>query len=187
MSWNPIRQAQDRAVFQGRFLTPGLCEITGGASRARRWEEYVAPGMDGGILVFMGGKLAHFTMSFHLFTEKHWDEWNVFAPFAMVVPQLGAANVQGFEVDHPVLREVDITQCVIESIDAPVQVDHGEWVINLQCIETRVFQRIVGRLDAVAATPDNTEPQNQDEADILALEAQNKAIRDALANDAGPQ
>lgn len=188
MGWDPITQAQDKAIIRG-YQTPGICEVMG-AARARRWNEAVVTGNDGALLVYMGIKLAHFTLGLHLYDEFDWQEWDLFYPRIREVPRLGQifggvnnnANrgVTAFTIVHPVLAAVDIRQCVIEQIDAPTQVDNGEWLIQISCIEVRTPRLAAARQKAVAETPAAVDPW---EAYAQRLAAENQA--DRLAQDAG--
>lgn len=194
MTWDPISKAVDYAIVRG-YRTPGVCEVIG-ASRARRWNEAAITGNDGALLIYMGIKLSHFTLALHLYEDSDWQQWDVFYPVIRDVPRLGttfggasgasanplgdARGVTALTIIHPVLAAVDIRQCVIESIDAPVQVDNGEWVISIQCIEVRQPKRAAGRQKAVAETPAAVDPWT---ALAERLEAENNAER--LAQDQG--
>ena len=132
--WNPIEQPTDKLLLSG-MPSPGVCEILG-ASSPRNWNEQSGPGWSGGLLVYQGIKLCHFTALFNLYELSHWDEWQLFRPLVMR-PPLGS-RPRTHTIWHPLLAEVNIHACVVEDVRAPQQIGDGQWVVDVAFIETRL-------------------------------------------------
>ena len=150
LTWDPLNSPVDQCTIAG-YLTPGLCEVTG-ASSLRKWEEQAGYAMAGAIVFYRGVALSHFTMTFRLFTEQHWQQWADIRPILMRKPKVGATTL-ALDVDHPVLNEVGISQMVIEEIAAPEQTEDGVWTIELKCIEWRRYTLAAAKADGAEATP----------------------------------
>lgn len=134
IAWSPLRQPFDQAVLAGR-VTPGLVDFDG-LSSPREFEERGGFGVNGATIVFRAKKLCHFRMTFRLYTEEHWAEWNAFAPFALQLP-LGK-NARALDIVHPLTEQMGIRSIVLDDIVAPVASDDtGEWSAVLSCIEYR--------------------------------------------------
>lgn len=150
MTWDPIRKAQDKLTL-ALHPSPGICEITGAASK-RKWDELTGYAVSGGLLIYRGIALSHFTCTFFLYTLEHWVEWEAFRP-VLIRPPLGKRPA-GLDIVHPVLAELGIHQCVIEEVGGAVQSDNGVWSIAIQCIEFRQPRgNTIAKVDAAEATP----------------------------------
>lgn len=161
-NWNPIDISINFALLAG-VRTPGLLEVIG-ASRPRQYDILVPHAFNGGFLHYRGVRLAHFTLAIHLYSPKDWDDWAEFRATALIDPTI--AKPRHMDIIHPILAQVGIYRLVVEEINAPTQVDDGEWVINLQCIESRqnVNQSIV--------KASQSEPAQGDSWDEYAKEAE---------------
>jgi hypothetical protein len=175
---NPIDHAQDYVVIAGH-RTPGLCEIIG-ASSPRNWEELGGSGWSGGILLYRGIKLSHFSIRLYLYESKEggdqhddWGDWFRFRPIVMKRPTIGQPNA--LDCVHPFLNDLGITALVIEDVRAPDQVDHGVWMIELMCIEYRKLRKDSTAMSGSDATDE----------DPLAAEARRAKEEDDKLADEG--
>lgn len=132
--WNPIEDPVDKLLLSN-MRSPGICELLG-VSSPRSWNEQSGPGWSGGLLVYQGIKLCHFTALFHLYELSDWDDWQLFRPLVMR-PPLGS-RPRTHTIWHPLLTEVDIHACVVEDVRAPQQVADGQWVVDVSFIEARL-------------------------------------------------
>lgn len=167
---NPLDQPQDYVLLGGR-KTPGLCEIYG-ADAPRNWEEQSGAGYSGGILLFRGIKLSHFTIRVYLYTSEDWDAWYKFRTILKKPTRFGAFP-KAIDCVHPFLADLGITACVIDNERAPSQVDHGVWSIEIECIEYRKLKASAGKVDGSDAT--ETDPR---EAKIKKLKAEHDKLAD---------
>jgi hypothetical protein len=126
----------DKLLLAGR-MSPGICEIDG-ASSPREWEEIKGYGWSGGILKFLGVRLSHFTVRFHLYDERDWEDWAVFRPL-LFKPPIGK-RPRALDVWHPQLVQVGISSVQVEDLLAPVQSDDGVWTIEVKLVETRLHK-----------------------------------------------
>lgn len=172
--WDPIRQPVDYLTLSG-VKSPGICEILG-ASSPRTWDEQSGPGWSGGLLVYQGIKLCHFTALFHMYELDHWEQWRKFRPLVMR-PPLGSKPTT-HPIWHPLLTEVGIHGAVVEDVRAPQQVADGEWVVDVAFIEWR-FPKQGAPIKPEGAA---AEPVDPNEALIERL----TGIRDELGRR-GPQ
>lgn len=132
--WNPIEQPTDKLKLSGVW-SPGICEI-GGAGSPRKWDEIDGYGWSGGIVVYHGIKLSHFSVRLALYDVDDWTDWQAFRPLVMK-PPIGS-RPRTHPIWHPLLAEVGIAACVVEDVKAPEQVDHGVWVVEIAMIESRL-------------------------------------------------
>lgn len=150
MTWNPLDNDPGDKVLIGGRRTPGLAEIVG-ASSPRKWEESAGPGWSGGILLFRGIALSHFSVRCTLYTSEDWADWHKFRPLVMR-PPIGRMP-RALDIAHAVLADLGIFACQIEDVRAPEQVDHGVWMIELMLIEYRKLKAGTGTIDGAEATP----------------------------------
>lgn len=172
---NPLDSSfsYDYVKISGR-RTPGLCEVIG-ASSPRNWDEIGGTGWSGGILLYRGIKLSHFSIRLYLYDTRDWNDWEAFRPLVQKSP-LSRGIPKALDCVHPFLAELGIKALVIEDVRAPDQVDPGVWMIELMCIEYRKLRPSTGAVDGAEATP--VDPRDQE---IKELEGKVKAERDKLA------
>jgi hypothetical protein len=132
--WDPIRQPADKIKLSGVY-SPGICEILGAGS-PRTWDEQSGPGWSGGLLIYHGIKLSHFTVLLHMYELQDWADWQKFRPL-LLRPPLGS-RPRTHTIWHPLLTEVNISACVVEDVRAPQQIQDGEWIIDVSFIEARM-------------------------------------------------
>lgn len=170
---NPLDDPQDYVKIAGR-RTPGLCEIVG-ASSPRNWEELGGSGWSGGILLYRGIKLSHFSIRLYLYDSRKpyddWSDWLAFRPLVMKRPTIGKPNA--YDCVHPFLNDLGITALVIEDVRAPDQVDHGVWMIELMCIEFRKL-----KADSTAASGSDATAEDADAAAVRRKKEENDKLAD---------
>jgi hypothetical protein len=132
--WNPVSGVPHDKVLLAGIPTPGYCEIVG-ASSPRNWEEQSPGGWSGGILLYKGIKLSHFSLRCDLYEDADWDDWYRLEP---IVARSQGRRAIGCQ--HPFLAALGISALVIEDTYAPVQTDHGVWQIELTCIDWRALK-----------------------------------------------
>ena len=132
--WDPIRQPVDKLKLSG-VPSPGYCELLG-VNNPRTWNEQSGPGWSGGLLIYQGIKLCHFTALFKLYELNDWAEWEKFRPLVLR-PPLGKLP-RTHTIWHPLLVQVGIHACVVEDVRAPQQISDGEWVVDVAFIESRI-------------------------------------------------
>lgn len=133
--WNPIDDPRDKVLLAGR-PTPGIAEIVG-ASNPRNWEEQTPGGWSGGILIFKGIKLSHFSIRCEMFDDDHWKEWHAIRPLLM-----RATARTSLGCVHPQLASCGIHALVLEDVYAPLQTADGVWMMELSCIEWRGLKSV---------------------------------------------
>jgi hypothetical protein len=171
---NPIDTPVDQARLGG-VLTPGYCEVVG-ASSPRNYEEMGGGGWSGALVIFKGLKPSHFSLRLTLYTTDDWNAWIKFRPLVHK-PPIGKRPA-ALDIVHPFLADCGITSCVIEDVRAPDQVDHGVWMVEIMCIESRKLKAGSVAIDGSDAT--QVDPR---EEKLKKLTAERDKKRDALANE----
>lgn len=164
MAFDPITSPVDHVVLSGQ-RSPGIAEITG-ATSPRRWDERRGYALSGSTVIFRGVGLARFKIVLRLLTPEHWAEWATWSQLVQRPPPLERARA--LDISHPILEDLGIRSCVIETVGQPVQASQGggEWSIEIACIEYRRPTPAIARPDG----SDDRLPEPEDPAD--------RAIRD---------
>lgn len=176
--WNPLDEPINKVIFDLRYVTPGLAEIVGAAAQ-RRWEEFSGANWSGGVLLFRGWPLAHFVIRCHLYETADWDAWNVLRPVILKPP--GGKFPRPFRVAHPFLAQLGITAAVIEAVRAPDQIDHGEWTVDIDCIEHRALKSGGAKINDEESEP--VDPLMQQLEELEKQRANEQSELDKLARD----
>lgn len=170
--WDPITQPVDKIKLSGMW-SPGLAEVIG-ASSPRKWNEIDSAGWSGGYVVYQGIRMSKFTVRLALYDTDDWADWQTFKPLVMRAP-IGK-RPRTHTVWHPQLAEVSISACVIEDVKAPVQTNHGVWLIELPMIESRLPKR------GAPVRPDGAAEATEDDWREREIERRTK-LRDQLARE----
>ena len=167
MTWDPITGAVDYVLLAGR-RSPGLAEITGGAS-ARQWDERRGYGLSGARVVFRGVKLSRPTLKLRLITAQDWVDWEAWRDLVTKPPPM--VRPRAMDIWHPLLEQIGVSSVVVEDLSQPEQTGDGEWTITIKLIEYRE------PVYALAA-PTASQEQAQDpvDAQIERLTAQVQAL-----------
>lgn len=156
MSWDPITQPQDYVRILG-FRSPGLATVTG-ASSPRHWDERKGYGLSGAFVVYRGKGLSHFEVRLRLLTPQDWADWEAWKPLVDVPPPTRPALA--LSIQHPLLDQVGINECVVEDVSQPEQTDDGEWTITIKMVEFRRPKLTLAKPEGAAATP--TDPVEEE-------------------------
>lgn len=150
MSWIPLIEPADR-IWLAQKWSPGLCEIQG-ANSPREWEERPGYGWSGSFLWFKGIRLAHFSITFRLYSEQDWIDWYKFKPL-LDRPPVGK-RPRALDIWHPLLVDQGIYAVQVEDMGPPIQTsDNGEWSIEVKFLESRVPKYSLTKQDGSKATP----------------------------------
>jgi len=149
MTFYPLLDSADKIWLAQRW-SPGLCDIEG-ANSPRNWEEFPGYGWSGALVRFRGIGLAHFSVKLRLYTDQDWIDWAQFKPL-VDKPPIGK-RPRGKDIWHPILVDQGIYSMVVEDLGQPVQTDHGEWTIEIKCIEYRMPKYSLSTPDGTEATP----------------------------------
>lgn len=170
--WNPIAESIDRFTIGGH-LTPGIGEIVG-LDSPRNWEERVGPGYSGAIVIFRGVRPSHFSITFRLYTEVDWADWNAFQT-TIAKPPFGK-RPRALDIVHPLCQANGVRAIVVENVISPQQTADGEWTAELKVIEFR-------RPKPALATPEGSQdsPIDPVELEIERLRQEAKDKADLLA------
>lgn len=144
----------DRIQFAGQYLSPGLCTIEG-AALINKWDVRAGYGVIGGTAWFIGTELSEFSTTFYLYDDLDWADWDELAP--QLRTRQRTPSWRGLDIEHPILREVGITACVVKRVHQPVPVDElGQWSIKVDFLDyPKRPQLKAAKLDAAQAEPED--------------------------------
>jgi hypothetical protein len=142
----------DRVKFAGGILSPGLCEIEGAALN-NKWDIRAGYGIIGGTAWFTGTELSEFSITFRLYDDRDWEDWEAIAP--LFKTRQRTPSWKGLEIEHPQLQEVGITAVVVKKVSQPVKEDDtGIWSIKIDFIEyPKRPQLKAAKVDGAQAEP----------------------------------
>lgn len=161
----------DRVKFAGQYLSPGLCRIEG-AALINKWDVRAGYGIIGGTAWFVGTELSEFAITFLLYDDRDWADWDTVRP--LFATRQRTPSWKGIDVEHPSLAEVGITAAVVKTIEQPVPEDElGTWAIKINFIAYPKRPQ----LKAVKAEGAQATPVDPLEAEA---EAKTKALEDRL-------
>jgi hypothetical protein len=164
--------AYDRVKFAGQYLSPGLCVIEGAALN-NKWDIRAGYGVIGGTAWFVGTELSEFSITFKLYDEADWTDWEVVAPLFRTRQR--TSSWIGLDIEHPQLKEVGITSGVVKKLSQPVMEDEaGVWSIRVDFID------YPKRPQLAAKKAEGTQAQPVDPI-AAALDKNVEAIRQRLA------
>jgi hypothetical protein len=149
MVWNPLEKPVDHIVLGG-WKSPGLAEVTGGASPLK-WDERGGYGLSGSTLIFRGVGLVKFTVKLRLYTPEDWAGWQAWRPLVSK-PPLGS-KAKAMDFIHPLTEALGVSAVVVEEVSQPEQTDNGEWTITIKFIEHRKPTPALAKPEGSRATP----------------------------------
>ena len=176
MLFNPLTQTVDKFMLAGK-PSPGIAEIVGAGS-PRKWNEIGGLGWSGGVLVFAGIKLSHFTARLTLVDDTDWEDWEAFKPIVLRGPS--GKRPRALPIVHPVLATVGIHACVVDDVRAPVQSGDGIWTIEIPMIESRLPKKGKAVRPKGADAAEQEDPREREIARLT-------AVRDRLAQEGNAQ
>jgi hypothetical protein len=154
--------------------TPGIAVVEGSSGSPRKWQEVGGFGLTGATLRFNGSGLAKFDVILTLVTDEHWSAWESYQRRVLGPPD--PKNPRALSVFHPLLKPLEIRECVVEDISIPKQTQAGVWQVVIPCKAFRKPKLTFATPDGAKATP--TDPVY---AQIDANRALIAAQREALA------
>jgi hypothetical protein len=179
MAFDPTGTPVDHVILSGQ-RSPGIAEIVG-ASSPRRWDERRGYALSGSTVIFRGVGLARFKIVLRLYAPEHWSEWATWSQLVQRPPPLERARA--LDISHPILEDLGIRSCVIETVGQPVQSSQGggEWTIEIACIEYRRPTPAIARPDG----SDDRLPEPTDPADRALRALAGINTRAAAGEDVG--
>ena len=181
---NPIDdpRAFDSVIIKGRE-SPGLAQV-GDVSREYEWDVKVGKGAFGSTTTFTGRVPAKFSVTFTLWTQDHFSEWEDFVGMLKYDPTkikynpdtLYVSGVSAVDIFHPVLVNLDINSVVVQKISGLVHKGRGVYTATIDFLEYYPPPKI-----SVVATPAGSTPidglapdpkQQALEAQVAALTAE---------------
>lgn len=113
---NPIRnpEAWDKIEI-GQTESPGSCKLSG-FKRANEWDLKKGKGTVGATATYVGKPPAKGTVTFYLWTEDHFNQWDAFRPLLKYDPTKKV--VQAVDIWHPSLADIDVNSVIVEDIGA---------------------------------------------------------------------
>lgn len=158
---NPIDdpRAFDSVVIKGK-ASPGLA-LVGDVSREYEWDVKVGKGAFGSTTTFTGRVPAKFIVTFTLWTQDHFSEWEDFVSSMKYDPTkikynpetLFVSGVTPVDIFHPVLVNLDINSVVIQKISGLVHKGRGVYTATIDFLEYYPPPKI-----SVVATPAGSTP-----------------------------
>jgi|SRR6478752_6063248 len=139
--------------------SPGIAVVSGAAD-VRKWDVRQGYGLSGGITVFRGRDISHFTVTLKLVTAKDWADWDTFKPL-VARPPFGT-KPKSMSVWHPWLAMLDISSAGVEEVGQPEEDgDTGAYSIPIKFLETREPKFALAKPEAAATAPKSTDPYDQ--------------------------
>jgi hypothetical protein len=184
-SWNPLKQPVNKFLLSGVW-SPGICRQPTGAAIVRNLDERVGYGVDFAFLVFTGRKLASFTTTLDLYTQKDWDDWQHFRRVLIHRPPSRgpvSSTTEGYlpgkalVIWHPQLYPLDITQCVVES--EPQEDIEDSMVAHV----TIGFRQVKVKPQSMIVRPEAAEADQPKTADEVELERATEELNSARERD----
>jgi hypothetical protein len=176
-TFDPITGRADSVYFAG-VPTPGLAVVEGNSGSPRKWQEKGGYALSGATIVFTGKGVAKFDVILSLLEKRDWQDWNdnVFQKLLAAPTQQGQGALV---VYHPFLKQLGITQCVIEDVSIPKVDDFGVTQICISCREFRRPKIALSKPESAAALP--KDPNAGAKALVGAQTALISAMREAAA------
>jgi len=157
MAFDPYLTPVDYILLAGQ-KSPGIAVVSGAAD-ARKWDVREGYGLSGGITVFRGRQLAHFTVTLKLVTAQDWVDWGSFKTL-VARPPFGT-KPKSMSIWHPWLAELDISSVGVEEVGQPEEDgDTGAYSIAIKFLETREPKFALAK-PVAATTNKSTDPYDQ--------------------------
>lgn len=156
-AYDPFITPIDYFLLAGK-RSPGIATLEGVADK-RLWDVRAGYGLSGGITVFRGRDISHFTAKIHLIEPQDWVDWAAFKPL-VARPPFGT-RPKALAIWHPWLEFNDISSVGVEEVGAPEEADEtGHYVIPIKFIEYRQPKFALAKPEA-AQTTKSTDPYDK--------------------------
>lgn len=183
---NPIDdpRAFDSVIVKGRE-SPGLAQV-GDVSREYEWDVKVGKGAFGSTTTFTGRVPARFAVTFTLWTQDHFSQWEDFVSSLKYDPTkikynpdtLYVSGVSAVDIFHPVLVNLDINSVVVQKISGLVHKGRGVYTATIDFLEYYPPPKL-----SVVATPAGSTPVNglpPDDIQTALVEQRDAALAEAM-------
>ena len=183
---NPIDdpRAFDSVIVKGRE-SPGLAQV-GDVSREYEWDVKVGKGAFGSTTTFTGRVPAKFSVTFTLWTQQHFSEWEDFVSSLKYDPTkikynpdtLYVSGVSAVDIFHPVLVNLDINSVVVQKISGLTHKGRGVYTATIDFLEYYPPPKL-----SVVATPAGSTPINglpPDDIQTALVEQRDAALAEAM-------
>jgi len=156
-AYDPYLTPVDYILLAGQ-QSPGIAVISGAAD-VRKWDVRAGYGLSGGVTVFRGREISHFTVTLKLVTAEDWAGWDSFKTL-VARPPFGT-KPKSMSIWHPFLDFLDISSVGVEEVGQPEEDgDTGAYTIAIKFIETREPKFALAKPEA-AAVNKSTDPYDQ--------------------------
>lgn len=170
-----ITSPVDTIVLAGQ-RSPGVATISGDALK-RRLHQRRAFGVAGATAIDQGGELVPFNVHLEFTTSEQLEAWDAWKEL-LVRP--ASRQTVGQDIEHPVLADAGITQCLLEGRTLLEKDDYGKVSTTIKFLEFRAPVVALAVPDSTATvTPANGSPEQ-----IIA--SQDAQIQALLADQAAP-
>jgi hypothetical protein len=145
-------------VLVANTKTPGIATLSG-ATDKRLWDVRQGYGLSGGITVFRGRDISHFSVNLRFSTAQDWIDWAAFKPL-IARPPFGT-KPKSLAIWHPWLEMLDISSVGVEEVTQfdPAD-DTGGWSVSIKFLETRTPKFALAKPDA-AQQNKSTDPYDK--------------------------
>lgn len=179
-AFDPFITPVDYVVLNGR-KSPGIGKITG-ATDKRKWDIQVGYYASGGITIYRGREISHFTLTLTLVSAQDWVEWAKWRSLVARPPN-GTFIRTAMTIEHPWLRMLDIREVNVEEVGQPEESDEtGHWTISIKFLEFRLPTPSFAKPEG-AKTKESDDPESRRIAVLLVENLAKSARRDQLAGE----
>lgn len=126
-----LEPTQDFIRLAG-IRSPGVCRIHNFSRERKIDARDNGYGYEGGSTVYIGSKLATFSVDFTLWHDGQWISWEGFRE-VLEPPKLPISL--GLGIDHPILALVGVHEVIVKHVGAFEQDDLGGWTCTVDFIE----------------------------------------------------
>lgn len=180
---NPILypEAWDK-IYIGQVASPGVCKVKG-FNRAYKWDSKGGKGSQGATSTYVERPVATGAVTFQLWEESHFDEWQRFQGLLEFDPT--KKTVTAVDLYHPVAANNNINAVVVDNIGEILPVGKGlfEVTVDFREYAPPPKKNATGTPSGSKSTQGGTTPGAP--PDPIA-DAQQKQIADLLAQASQP-
>jgi hypothetical protein len=98
-----------------------------------KWDVKESPKSDGATEKFMGYSPCRPEVTWQIYTEQHWDDWQ--SLFNLIRPTAGKTGPVEVEIVHPQLSQAKLRKFWVESIPIPRQTGPDIFDVSIHCLE----------------------------------------------------
>lgn len=167
------------AILLADQESPGIADVAGAGS-PRTWDERKGQGMSGATLVYTGDGLAEFTVVLSLTTPQHIDGWNTWKLLVAKTPR--GVQPKALDIYHPALADLGIKSVVVLDVSSlDKDGDTGGQKVTIKFKSQQKPVPAAGKADSSYSKPGQPTAQDENQKQIVALQAQAAALQGQLA------